>query len=226
MLHAISCASTSDCIVTGYEKTANTGVILATTNGGVTWKSQTSGTSEKLWGVSCPAVSTCFILGNAGTILHTTDGGAVWTAQASGASDPLYGVSCPTTSVCVVVGERSTVLHTSNGGSTWVPQTSPVTTNLFGVSCHDALHCVIVGLRTAGNVPTAPRVSPARRLLARSRQRVCLPLRCRQVARPAPRVGHHRDGALLGLRRPPTTSSSAAVSRRATAGEAGSARGC
>ncbi len=151
-LHAISCASTSDCIVTGYEKTANTGVILATTNGGVTWKSQTSGTSEKLWGVSCPAVSTCFILGNAGTILHTTDGGAVWTAQASGASDPLYGVSCPTTSVCVVVGERSTVLHTSNGGSTWVPQTSPVTTNLHGVSCHDTLHCVITGFPSSGNV--------------------------------------------------------------------------
>ena len=144
-LHAISCASASHCITTGYSKDHSKGVILATTNGGKKWKAQTSGTTLQLWGVSCPTTHTCFAAGGSGTILQTSNGGKTWAPQTSGTSQTLYGVSCASASHCVIVGSSGTILTTTNGGSTWVPRTSALTRQVYGVSCHDTKHCVIVG---------------------------------------------------------------------------------
>ena len=50
------------------------GTILATTNGGVTWKAQKSGTSTILTGVAFTTASHGWVAGF-GTILTTTNGG-------------------------------------------------------------------------------------------------------------------------------------------------------
>jgi photosystem II stability/assembly factor-like uncharacterized protein len=55
------------------------GTIVSTTDGGTTWRSQTSGTTNYLYGLACPSSSTCFAVGSRGTILRTTNGARVST---------------------------------------------------------------------------------------------------------------------------------------------------
>src|SRR5215831_18731912 len=71
-LHAVS-VSFSD---------ANTGIvvgaagtILRTTDGGGTWKAQSSGTGRSLFGVFLRDANTGTVVGDTGTILRTTTGG-------------------------------------------------------------------------------------------------------------------------------------------------------
>src|SRR5947207_1642864 len=54
----------------------DSGTILRTTDGGATWKSQSSGTTNYLTGVSFTDANTGTVVGGNGTILRTTDGGA------------------------------------------------------------------------------------------------------------------------------------------------------
>jgi photosystem II stability/assembly factor-like uncharacterized protein len=51
------------------------GFINKTTNGGATWKAQTSGTSESLNEIFFLNATTGFVVGTNGTLLKTTDGG-------------------------------------------------------------------------------------------------------------------------------------------------------
>jgi hypothetical protein len=53
------------------------GTILRTTDGGSTWKEQSSGTSELLKGVCFTDAHTGIIVGDHGIILRTTDGGGI-----------------------------------------------------------------------------------------------------------------------------------------------------
>ena len=52
------------------------GTILRTTNGGTTWTSQSSGTTNYLYGVSFTDANTGTAVGWNGTIIRTTNGGA------------------------------------------------------------------------------------------------------------------------------------------------------
>ena len=69
------------------------GTIVRTTNGGTNWTSQTSGTTNDLWGVSFTDANNGTAVGFGGTILRTTNGGTNWTSQSSGTTNNLYGVS-------------------------------------------------------------------------------------------------------------------------------------
>ena len=62
------------------------GTILRTTNGGIDWVPQTSGTMKTLYGVSFTDANNGtvgFELGGTGIILRTTDGGNNWIEQTS-----------------------------------------------------------------------------------------------------------------------------------------------
>ena len=80
------------------------GTILRTTNGGTTWTSQTSGTTNYLYGVSFTDANTGTAVGDYGTILRTTNGGTTWTSQTSGTTDDLYGVSFTDANTGTAVG--------------------------------------------------------------------------------------------------------------------------
>jgi hypothetical protein len=83
--------------LTGYA-VGQVGAILKTTNGGVTWVSQTLMTTYNLLSVDFPLnVSTGYAVGGYGTILKTTDGGT-WVEQ-----DPVGQ------SVRVTVGQIKTI---------------------------------------------------------------------------------------------------------------------
>ncbi|MBM3241900.1 hypothetical protein FJZ31_36985 [Candidatus Poribacteria bacterium] len=58
------------------------GVIAHTTDGGVTWTPQNSGTTNSLIGVDFVNANEGWIVGGNGTILHTINGGATWIPHA------------------------------------------------------------------------------------------------------------------------------------------------
>jgi YD repeat-containing protein len=60
-------------------KVGDDGFIAKTLDGGETWISQESGTTEKLNDVQAVDSETVYAVGDNGTILKTTDGGATWT---------------------------------------------------------------------------------------------------------------------------------------------------
>lgn len=61
------------------------GMISKSTDSGLNWSSQSSGTTDYLMDVDFIDADTGWAVGMDGTILHTTDGGANWSSQSSGA---------------------------------------------------------------------------------------------------------------------------------------------
>src|SRR3989475_6739517 len=95
------------------------GTILATTNGGTSWKPQKSGSRENLYDVAFPAPRVGWAVGANGTILKTTDGGAKWTAQKSGTIVSLYDVTFLDEKRGWIAGADGTILSTEDGGASW-----------------------------------------------------------------------------------------------------------
>ena len=111
------------------------GTIIKTTDGGISWFSQSSGTSDELNSVYFVDSNTGWIVGRGSTILKTTNGGTNWISQASQNYDPFYSVFFINSSTGWITGEDNTILKTTNGGTDWTFQqgTFPksCTINLF-----------------------------------------------------------------------------------------------
>jgi Uncharacterized protein related to plant photosystem II stability/assembly factor len=120
----------------------NGGTILRTTDGGITWTRQESGTTLDLYGVSFSNADTGTIVGGReiyyiddyrdfyGIILHTTNGGVTWTKQLEG-SFQLFSVSFTDNNTGTAVGCDGSfgfdylILRTTDGGTTWT-EMSPI----------------------------------------------------------------------------------------------------
>lgn len=130
------------------------GVILRTTDGGITWNYQGSGTKAWLTGVSFIDANTGTVVGKEGTILRTTNGGATWIKQSSGTSNWLYRVSFVDASNGTIIGDNGTILRTTNGGATWTSQASGTSNWIFGISSAGGATTVVgdfgMILRSAG----------------------------------------------------------------------------
>ncbi len=92
------------------------GTILRTTDGGATWVSQSSGTTNVLQSVSFTGAQTGTAVGWFGTIVRTTDGGASWVSQSSGTMNPLLDVSFTDVNRGTAVGIGGMILRTTDGG--------------------------------------------------------------------------------------------------------------
>jgi photosystem II stability/assembly factor-like uncharacterized protein len=122
------------------------GTILRTTDGGINWTLQSSGTIETLTGVSFTDSDYGTAVGGPGTILRTTDGGTTWTEQLSGTTEWLEGVSFTDSVNGTAVGFLGKILRTTNGGTTWTSQSSSTTTEwLKAVSFTDSDNGTAVG---------------------------------------------------------------------------------
>ena len=108
------------------------GTILYTSDGGTTWATQSSGTTNDLMAVTFIDANNGWIVGWYGTILKTTDGGSTWNPQTSGVSKYLLSVSFTDLNNGTAVGQNGTIIRTTNGGTNWTPQTSG-TINICGV---------------------------------------------------------------------------------------------
>jgi photosystem II stability/assembly factor-like uncharacterized protein len=114
--YSVSCASVSTCVAGGSTSSNPTADLIATTDGGTTWVSQTppSPPPESIAGISCASATTCVAVGNnsstggAPAIIDTTDGGTTWTNEVVpsnvGAGSALNAISCPSPSSCTAVG--------------------------------------------------------------------------------------------------------------------------
>jgi len=109
------------------------GTILATTDGGTTWREQTNPTRSGLASVHFADARTGWVVGSEGTILTTTDGGITWRAQTSPTSDVLWSVHFADARTGWAVGAHGTILATTDGGKTWRTQTSPTDSALWSV---------------------------------------------------------------------------------------------
>ena len=124
------------------------GTILATDDGGKTWRAQTSGTNTTLISVHFVDASRGWAVGGSigpSTILATDDGGKTWRAQTSGTSQWLRSVHFVDASRGWAVGDDGAILATDDGGKTWRAQTSGTKTWLESVHFVDASRGWVVG---------------------------------------------------------------------------------
>src|SRR5512138_1787492 len=108
---------------TGYLVGIN-GNIFKTGDGGNTWNSLESGTTETLLSVCFPDASTGYASGEHGTILKTTNGGLAWESLSSGTDAYLSSVDFPEPNTGYAVGYGGTILKTTDGGASWASQSS------------------------------------------------------------------------------------------------------
>jgi hypothetical protein len=92
------------------------GFISKTTDGGINWLPQNSGTNQGLLGVSSIDENNITVVGDGGTILRTTDGGNNWNSQPSGTTSYLKAVYFTDINTGWVVGQSGTILKTTNSG--------------------------------------------------------------------------------------------------------------
>jgi len=110
-----------DCAIVG-----GMGIILATSDGGESWRTQWEGKGGWLYDVCFVSPTTGWAVGEYGAVLKTTDGGRTWIHLTNtGTRNCLYSVCFVDEQHGWVVGERETILHTDDGGATWRRQTVP-----------------------------------------------------------------------------------------------------
>src|SRR5207249_3586957 len=111
----------------------DSGTILHTADGGLSWSSELSGTSQNLRGVDFVSPTQGWAVGDGGVILYTSDG-ITWSSQSSGVGSGLRSVDLVDSLNGWTVGDNGVILQTTDGGLNWNPQSSGVTVNLGGVS--------------------------------------------------------------------------------------------
>jgi hypothetical protein len=96
------------------------GLIEQSTDGGLTWTPQNSGTTADLFLGSAPSEQVCWVIGNGGTILRTTDGGAHWASVVSPISQNLNLIRASDALHATVWDfSRRHSFQTDDGGVTW-----------------------------------------------------------------------------------------------------------
>jgi photosystem II stability/assembly factor-like uncharacterized protein len=125
------------------------GTILATDDGGTTWRAQKTDTAGTIAGVCFVNDTIGWAVGEAGSILATTDGGATWRQQTSPSQENLHAVSFAGPQTGWAVGNAGTILATSDGGATWRAIAGGVEDDLLGVWSADPAHIWAVGANGA-----------------------------------------------------------------------------
>lgn len=111
--HSIKFTSTTAATLVGDD-----GVIMRTTNGGISWSEQTSNVTNVLLGNSHKS-GLSIVAGENGVILRSDDNGANWDLVLPGTLEHLNDAEVTTSNTAVVCGDNGTVLITADGGMTW-----------------------------------------------------------------------------------------------------------
>ena len=121
------------------------GFIKKTTNAGIDWIRQNSGTNLTLKSVQFIDEKTGWICGEEGLILKTTDGGLNWVPITSGTTEHLTDIQFCNSKTGYAVGNSGTILKTTNGGLVWTSLPSGTTFDLNSVDFVDAFIGYAVG---------------------------------------------------------------------------------
>ncbi len=112
---------------------ADSGLILHTTNRGIDWNLQESGTTLKLLDINFVSSKIGWAIGLSGVILYTNNAGVSSNVQESGVINSLYSISAPDSQYCWISGNGGIILHTSNGGEIWQIQNFHQSLNLTSI---------------------------------------------------------------------------------------------
>lgn len=102
------------------------GTILATSDGGTTWKQQKSGLETTIFGIDFLDANTGVAVGIDSVILRTEDGGATWNAVKSPFTERSYYEIALSPAHSWIVGGQGTILTSSDGGKTWTEFKTPI----------------------------------------------------------------------------------------------------
>lgn len=108
------------------------GWVLATEDGGLTWKRQASRSDKLLFSVRARSAKDAIAVGSEGTIIETQDGGATWTPQAVTDSRHLFDVTC-SGERCAVSGQEGLVKVRESAGGAFSPLKSEALAPLSAV---------------------------------------------------------------------------------------------
>lgn len=122
------------------------GTIVRTSDAGVTWLNQYTGTSSALNSLKAVDTNTAWVVGDNGVVLKTTNAGSTWAPQSSGASVSLRSLSAIDANTAWAVGEQGVVIKTTDGGATWQKLSSGVQDSLTAVYAVDANNVWAVGV--------------------------------------------------------------------------------
>lgn len=113
----------------------DSGLILATTNGGTWWNEQQSHTKLGLNDVAFFTPDTGVCIGTDGLIFRTTNGGAIWKQISYTQGVILFRLVRVGDSTAYAVGTENTILKSADQGASWEPQTdnAPSTTEFEDV---------------------------------------------------------------------------------------------
>lgn len=107
-------------VVGGDDRTLR-GVVLQTTDGGLTWNERPLPASARFLRSICfVSPSEGWACGRSGTIIHTTDAGQTWTLQPTAIDTTLFDIEFANHERGMASG-NSIVLRTLDGGATWQP---------------------------------------------------------------------------------------------------------
>jgi len=99
----------------------DSGTVKQTSDGGLTWELETSGTTNTLKKTGILNNDNIVVVGFAGTIIKTTDYGDTWKSKSAGTTVDLYGVSFGgrESEVGIAVGANGTIIRSSDQGESW-----------------------------------------------------------------------------------------------------------
>jgi photosystem II stability/assembly factor-like uncharacterized protein len=140
-LTGVSCMNANNAIAVG-----NSGQIRHTTDGGVTWLSQSENNvgSNSLRAVTMVDANNIKVVGDFGMIFTTSNGGVFWTTPFDAVASTFQNCSFTDVNHGWAVGSNGTILRTTDAGVTWVSQASG-STFWRGVHFVDANNGWVVG---------------------------------------------------------------------------------
>ncbi|MBL7138627.1 MAG: T9SS type A sorting domain-containing protein [Bacteroidales bacterium] len=95
------------------------GVLLKTSDGGVSWVTVPTPITYTLWMITFPSVNTGIAVGNCGTIIRSTDGGDSWQKLPTLTPMDLLDVFFLNDTLGWISGTYFRTLKTTDGGATW-----------------------------------------------------------------------------------------------------------
>jgi photosystem II stability/assembly factor-like uncharacterized protein len=110
------------------------GKIMKSTNGGVSWTSQISGTTNTLRFVNVVSANDLWAGGDNGTILHSTNGGINWLPQVVGSSSNINAMTFISSFKAIAVGSSGTILECYLSGTSSDSVINRVTLNGNNIS--------------------------------------------------------------------------------------------
>ena len=102
------------------------GTILATTDGGTTWKQQVTGTESTLFGIDFIDQNTGVAVGIDSVILRTDDRGATWKPIRSPFEERSYYEVGLSGQYAWIAGGQGTILVSKDGGKEWAEFKTPI----------------------------------------------------------------------------------------------------